>query len=85
MDEIILTREDIDGLCGKNCNDCCRGLSQDEKIELTRFFDHAEDFHKSDDCLYISENGCSTYNFRPELCKNWTCQVIENLRKKLNG
>ncbi len=77
---LCLTKEDINDLCGKYCSDCCHSLSQKEKIELVRFFGRAEDF-LSDDCPYSSENGCTTYKFRPELCKKWSCSVIEKIRK----
>lgn len=78
---VFLSKSDIDNLC-KNCGSCCRNLTLQDKIELVIFFGHAEKF-LTDVCPYSSGNGCTTYDFRPQVCQEWQCGVVDILRNKL--
>ena len=75
---VQLTKKDIDDLC-KNCGTCCNQLTIEDRIHLVAFFGRAEDF-LTEQCPYASDNGCTTYDFRPEACREWTCGVVKHIR-----
>ena len=62
------------------CTACCRS----EKIPIQDFEDHSkwettiENGHRylkrvKGECVYLTENGCSTYENQPFVCKSFNC------------
>lgn len=69
--------------CG-SCTECCRG--PDRRLALHPFDNPAEyetyeidevvylARKDNDDCLYLTDAGCSIYERRPIVCRQWDCR-----------
>lgn len=79
--QLVLTEKEIDGLC-KDCGSCCRDLTLQDKIELTRFFGR---IIVEDICPFSSKYGCVKYKDRAPICREWKCGVVEILRGRLEN
>jgi len=56
--------------CG-SCTECCKGWLVGEALGFR--------FSPYNPCKFILDNKCSIYNIRPNVCKSFKCEWLDNL------
>ena len=72
-------------VCGE-CSQCCRGPGRgrlrvkpsDDYGTLDVFGDHFLPNKLNGDCAYVTDEGCSIYEKRPQVCRDYDCRVFLN-------
>lgn len=77
------------GFCGK-CSACCHTsvpIEPHDDPRLTEFIEYTSGYKRTKtkrngDCIYLGPNGCTVYEYRPEICREFDCRA-EFLRDAL--